>query len=315
MTANPPIDSQDFCSRVNAALGQLSYSYSESSRAQSLAVDGLAQIRFCPSAGGAVGGGSDRWVRNKHLDNRIHEPGAVAALMAIRSMGYRVDTVLDVGALYGYFSFLSAAAFDEADVHALEMNPASFQALKNNIEFNAAGVGPRVKPWNCAVSDRTQKGKQVHIENFSLRHQYASYRDRALGLVKNLLGMIYFKNLSYRRCIESRIDFWTLDEFCKEAALQPGLVKIDVEGYQAHIIPGALNMLALAKPIVMLEFDSPEAVNASSWSNKDIVKPLFDMGYSLVWGRHRDPKAIFEHLRFQDMDQRHETNSLGVFLP
>lgn len=315
MTLNPSMNCRDYCSRINAELRRLRYHYAESAGTQMLEVEQLGQVFFNPSAGGAVGGGSGRWVRSKHQESRIHEPGAIAALIALRAMEYPVAEVLDVGALYGYFSFLSAASFAHAQVLALEMNPVSYAALRKNIDVNPSEVGRRITPIHCAISDRTEKAKPVHIENFTLRDQHASFGQRIVGFLKNWLGVIYFQNLSYQRSMESAIDFWTLDDLCQQRGLRPGLVKIDVEGYQSQIIPGALRMLAEARPIVMLEFDSPEAVNASSRSNKDIVQPLFDLGYSLIWGRHRDPNAEFEHVAFADMDQRHETNSLGVFVP
>lgn len=113
----------------------------------------------------------------------------------------------------------------------------------------------------------------------------------------------------------SHIDIWSLDAFCDAQLLQPDLIKIDVEGYQAKIIPGAANLIANLRPIVLLEFDGPDSDNSFGVSNKEVIASMMQNGYQLIWGRHRSQKDRFQVLKWEELSDQHEVNALGILVP
>ena len=108
---------------------------------------------------------------------------------------------------------------------------------------------------------------------------------------------------------------WTLDDFCREHELAPDVVKLDVEGFQAKIVPGALGVIREHRPVVLMEFDAPGASNDFGITNREVIRPLMDDGYRLVWGRHRSTTDRFRVLAWDELGDEHETNSLGILVP
>jgi hypothetical protein len=91
-------------------------------------------------------------------------------------------------------------------------------------------------------------------------------------------------------------------------------MKIDVEGYQAKIIPGAMKTISKHKPIILLEFDNPNSLTRFGKTNKEIVKPLFEVGYSLLWcDDQRRIGSNFQYVSYDDLSVTHEKNSLALF--
>ena len=272
----------------NQSMRQLKWLYTEGYRGPSLKVSTAPEIYFDPQAGGTILGGSDAWVKSKHKNGRIHEPGTVAALYALRNMPRRVGVVFDIGALYGYFTLLSAAFFPESLIVPFEMNPDSCDAMQKNLRVNRHLHTTRILCANVALSDSTSLGTRAAIS-----------------------GMKIVKGEG-----DATTDFVRLDDYCRITGLCPDIIKMDVEGYQEKILPGAMDCLRRYRPYILMEFDNKAAVNHFGMSNKDIVKPVFDLGYRMLWCAHqRATKASFVELGHEQMGPEHEQNSLAVFIP
>lgn len=309
-------------SEINDRLKALSYRFEDGPQRQLLCVEPYEPVYFDPNAGGAVQGGSGQWMRNKHRSGGIHEPGTVAALQTIRDTAVGIKTFMDIGALYGYFSLLFAAFFEEANAFAFEMNPLSFSAMARNFRQNMQLCGHRLQPVRCALSDKTERGKRALVFGFELTdYDELGKVERLLHSVRQLARFATNDVLNALRRGGSQIrhgdwlenmDYWSVDDWCATEGVSPDLMKIDVEGFQAKIVPGALRTLERCKPIVLLEFDSSSSVNAFGTSNKEVIRPLFDLGYKLVWGDHRSRAGAFKPLKFEELNASHERNSLAV---
>jgi len=277
---------------INQELESLTYSFQRQDHRFRLAVgDDVPGIYFAHTSKGTVGGGSRKWVARKHKNGDIHEPATVAAfLFAQRVFGDRIDVVFDIGALYGYFGLMSKALFPEAAVHSFEMNPASFGAMVINVMYNGHLGDPAVQCVNVGLTDRTQRDSRVSIENFKLDEQ----PDDSEG---------------------SLLDLVTLDDYCSRNNVAPDLMKIDVEGYQAKILPGAMEAIGKRRPVILMEFDGAQALEPFGCTNKSIVEPLFDLGYSLLWCDDQRGQGRFVEVQPGAMGATHEQNSLGVFVP
>jgi FkbM family methyltransferase len=297
---------------INERLRRLTYQFAEDDEKQTLSIDSYPATYYSLTAGGTVRGTSAEWMRAKHRGGRIHEPGMIAALEALHDGTDSIATVFDIGALYGYYSVICLAMFESAQVHAFEMNPIAYAAMEENLALNAHLDVSRFSGWNCALSDVSERGRKVRIRNRALVTPETPLsmriRNLALGPVKQMLkGKLggTFEPFS--------IDFWSIDDFCDEKQASPDLIKIDVEGFQARIVPGGLKTFAERKPFVLLEFDEPGEVNSQGVSNQAVATILFDLGYRLVWGDHRERDGTFSPLTLSEWGEVHESNSLGLF--
>ena len=289
-------DVELLCERVNDRLRRLSFAYAEHEWGQTLAIEGHPEIRFPRSAGGQIKGGAAEWVSTKHRDGRIHEPGMVAALLELAEAEVSIRTIFDIGALYGYVSLVSRSLFEQSSVHAFEVNPRSYAALQRNIEANRETFGDSVTAHHCALADSTAPHAPLRIRGFGVVRLDEDPSTDAPGK-------------------EHLVDVWSLDDFCRATALSPDLVKLDVEGYQAKIIPGARDVIARSRPTILLEFDAPGSVNNFGVTNRDVIRPLLDDGYRLIWGRHRERNTRFRVLDLGDLSDEHEINSLAILVP
>ncbi|MGL5834208.1 MAG: FkbM family methyltransferase, partial [Waterburya sp.] len=108
----------------------------------------------------------------------------------------------------------------------------------------------------------------------------------------------------------------SIDDFCRISGFKPNLIKIDVEGYQAKILPGAIKTIETEKPIIILEFDGKQQLSKFNTTNKLITKPLFDLGYSCYWCKEqRNFHGGFQQLNYDNFTEEHEINSLSIFIP
>ena len=284
------------CAAINERLGAVPFTYTEGTTEHLLAIAGRPPIRFPHSAGGGVHGGSASWIAMKHRDGAIHEPGMIAALSVLAEERPSTRTILDIGALYGYVSLVARSLFEAAEVHAFEVNPKSFQALVNNIEANRSTFGDSIHPHHCALSDVSEPHAALRIHRMSVESLSA-------GTSVGEKGRDY------------EIDVWSLDDYCRAHGLAPDLIKLDVEGYQARIVPGAREVIGRTRPVILMEFDAPGAANDFGVTNREVIAPLLDDGYRLIWGRHRRTDQPFRVLAADELTDEHEVNSLGILVP
>lgn len=281
----------EFEQQLNAELAQLNYHFARNADVSRLRIGAAKAIHFPHAAGGNIAGGSSGWVARKHAGGAIHEPATVATLLCLaRRFQDEPVTFFDVGALYGYFALVAKALFPRATVHAFEMNAVSFKAMKQNFRANRHLGEPFPSASNVGLTDRTEGAHRSKITRFVLDENAASDDGVPLDLIR-------------------------LDDFCASTGLKPDIIKMDVEGYQAKIMPGAMETIAASKPVIVLEFDNPDMLARFSKRNADVVRPLLDLGYRLFWCRfQRGRRARFEHVPAAELSEEHERNSLGLFV-
>lgn len=134
------------------------------------------------------------------------------------------EIVLDVGANIG----VTAAVLSQYAglVYAFEPGITVFEALMQNIERNQL---QNIRPLNVAVN--------------------------------NITGFINFcENYAYGHIVENAsapaVNCVTIDDFIKKNCLKHvDLIKIDVEGFEKHVLEGAKHTIAHYSPIVLMEFN------------------------------------------------------------
>lgn len=159
--------------------------------------------------------------------------------------------IVDVGANVGIHSLLWARAFPRATVHAIEPAPGTHALLRANIERN--GMTGRVNPLPYAICDRDGE-----VDLFVAQDDaFSSMRDTHRKKVKQVV-----------RVPARRLDGLDLGSV--------GLLKIDVEGFEAQAIAGAKALVEKHRPVLFTE------IYAGTHSNPDpegTVRAVVDMGY------------------------------------
>ena len=138
----------------------------------------------------------------------------------------REHVCFDVGAHIGYYTLLFARHARE--VHAFEPLPANLALLRKNVALNRLG--------------------NVHVHELAVGGGTGTVRLGA-GLGPDSMASVLRDDAA--TCVE--VPATDLDSFCAERRVYPDLVKIDVEGYEAHVLEGMAAVLARTAPILFLE--------------------------------------------------------------
>lgn len=243
-----------------------------------------------------------RWITKKHVDGAVHEPATIGAMLWANRILPPRRHVFDAGALYGYFSLVAEQVFPRAVVTAFEMHPGIIPDL-------VANRGPRTRCIHAALSDTTRENVRVWISGFNIYEEPEGGWD-ALDTIP---GAMKERGENNRGRGYADVDFITLDDYCLTNPA-PDLIKIDVEGYQAKALAGAMGTIRRHKPVVIIELHDPEKLARFGTTNAETVRPLYEVGYSGFWcGNFRDADARFEAV--PEMLDYHERLSIMVLVP
>lgn len=157
------------------------------------------------------------------------EPDTVRLLTALAEPDH---TVLDIGANIGCTALLFASM--TRAVHAFEPSPSTFALLG----INVAASGLDVQLHNFGLGDREFEGEITFSPN-----------NRSGGFVSDRMQ-------AGAGFVTERISVRSLDSFLRgRPDVRPDLVKIDVEGFELHVLRGAAETLGRLRPVVTLELN------------------------------------------------------------
>jgi len=150
-----------------------------------------------------------------------------------RALSRPADRCLDIGANIGCTALLFSQLF--RDVIAFEPSPTTFALLERNLE--RAGVG-NVRLVNTGLGDVAGRSQLTFSPD-----------NRAGGYVSDLTAA------SVGHTCET-IAIRRLDDVDGELDLVPvDFVKIDVEGFEGHVLDGGRELLQRDRPVVVLELN------------------------------------------------------------
>lgn len=152
------------------------------------------------------------------------------------------DVVVDVGANVGDWAVYCSKVMGARKVIA-------FEPLMQNVELMARFLSEN----NVG---------NVEVYKFALS-------DRSFTSTRNHNGLML--SLKEKGTIGEEICFRTLDSF----DLQPSILKIDVEGYECHVLSGAVNTIRRSKPRIIIEVHSRRLKKSS-------LSLLYKFGYKVV---------------------------------
>jgi FkbM family methyltransferase len=176
---------------------------------------------------------------------------------------------LDVGAQYGYFTVVASRLVQPSGVVvAFEPSRRTARVLRDNVaqlpgvvvEEAAVGAHPGTVeltdfgPRHCALNTVLGTARVPPAERRSLRS--TTYDVRAIAL----------------------------DAYTTEHGLRPDIVKLDAEGAELDILSGMRNLLADARPIVVLETGDYDAMAAPA--TEASIDVLENAGYACFEDAH-----------------------------
>jgi FkbM family methyltransferase len=169
---------------------------------------------------------------------------------------------IDVGANVGFYTILMASLLKSGSrVLSLEPTPKAFQLLLRNVERNMVAEKVVCQQVAAAAQDGTQK-----INVCTDREEYSS------------AGSIVHMSAAGLATESLVVPAASLDTLCGTHRLRPGFVKIDVEGYEHHVLRGASKTLSEFRPVVLAElYDS--LLRACNSSGREVIGWLCANGY------------------------------------
>lgn len=184
---------------------------------------------------------------------------------------HKPKVCFDIGAHKGgYFPFILDCC-PETTIYAFEPVPMWYKEMEEKF-----GSDPRVVMNRMAISDRC----------FTMRDMQL-YNGWTIASPEMKVPLEFCPGENEKFDVASI----TLDDYCSRAKLQPGFMKVDVDGYEQKFLTGSRKLLKEVHPFMMIELsylmlrlgDSIEA-----W-----VKELLDLGYTFS---SMDGKVAFTRL-------------------
>jgi FkbM family methyltransferase len=191
----------------------------------------------------------------------FYEPGLVELLR--RHVDPQRDFI-DVGANIGFYSVLAARLLPGRRVLAVEPNPEAQRRLAANLARN--GVDGSVTVFAGVASDAPGEAELNLIEGME---EYSS------------LGSIVHAAVAGEASKRLAVPAETLDRLVERFGLEPGLIKIDVEGAEKLVLDGALETLRRFRPVILTEL-SPALLEPMGASAAAIVEQLERLGYRVI---------------------------------
>ena len=220
------------------------------------------------------------------------EPGMVRLAQALVR---KTDVVFDIGANIGCTAIMFGAL--AAEVHAFEPAPSTFAFLRTNIansglknvRLHNCGLGAVTTATTLTFSADNRSGGFVSATQPSAGHLIEPIRLRQLDDLVPELGV-------------ARVD----------------LVKIDVEGFEGHVLRGARGTLARHRPLVVSELNH-WCLNAfqrtSVPDHLDLLRSIFPILLAVDGDRYLDLHNPAENyiVMYHHINHRLFSNILGAF--
>jgi FkbM family methyltransferase len=188
---------------------------------------------------------------------------------------------IDVGANIGFHSVLFAQQLPQRRVLAVEPTENARRRLLRNVAMN--GVEKRVLVFAGAASDRSGS---IEIHSVDGLEEFSS------------IGAMAHPAIQGRPVATEQVATRTLDELVAEHDLEPGLLKVDVEGFEHHVFAGAQQTLARHRPVVVSEL-SDYLLRRNGASAREVVQGFEALGYRVFDPLH--PNETPGNREFADM--------------
>lgn len=199
-----------------------------------------------------------------------YEPAMLAALGSLARQG---GVLYDLGAHMGYYS-CAWLALGGGRVEAFEPAPFSRSVLKETLSRNH--LADKVRIHDVALGNANDQAN-LFIDEADIGAASAAFID-TIGGTDTLTKLAGSRLPGARKIV---VPLRRLEDFAIEMDLPaPSVIKIDVEGAEAHVLAGAQRILSECGPIILCEVHTVEA-------GVELADHMAKIGYELkVLGRN-----------------------------
>lgn len=171
---------------------------------------------------------------------------------------------LDVGAHVGLYSLpVSRALAAGGSVFAFEPSRGSYDYLIRNVAYNGF---TNINAYNFVVGDSEAPGVPFY--------ERVDPDSATSGLTRRTKD-------AKERYMLTQVPQVSLDRFCNDNKLSPGVIKIDTEGSELFVLKGARDVLAKSRPLLFLSIH-PSHLRSLGQSTEEVVDLLVDVGYEIT---------------------------------
>lgn len=178
---------------------------------------------------------------------------------------------VDVGANIGFFTVLLAKQLRDRRVLAIEPTPDALARLHKNLTLN--GIRDVTIVCEGAASDRLG---YADLRVVLGREEYSS------------LGVMEHPSIAREDFATIKVASTTVDHLIDQHSLNPGFIKIDVEGMEHLVLHGMQGTLKDKRPVILSELCDP-LLRKNGSSAQQVIEFVRSFGYAVV-----DP--LFEKL-------------------
>lgn len=189
--------------------------------------------------------------------------------------------MMDIGANIGFYSVLFAKELSSGKVLSVEPVANALVRLRRNISLN--NVVERVIVFDGAASDRVG---EMQIKTVEGKEEYSS------------LGEMVHPGVVDEKFRIQTTKTSTIDDLVDTYSLDPGFIKIDVEGAEHLVLRGAQKVLQKQRPIILSELSNYMLLRNGS-SAKDVMKFIRNYNYEII--DPVDPQAVPGEKDFGDI--------------
>lgn len=207
------------------------------------------------------------------------------------------DVVVDIGANIGYYALMEAKMVKPAGkVYAIEPLPCAMEILKYNIELNKYS---NIEVFQLAIGEENGRTSMCVCPAWNSSSVILPYNTNLQAVADKI-----------------DVDIITLDDFLKDKRF-PNLIRMDVEGFEYHIIRGMKSILESGKPLkLFIELHSTPTVEGLLLTLKSFgfqVKKVINDERDLLL-RHGVVRKVIEFLNRKRLDRNLRFGYLNMTL-
>lgn len=192
----------------------------------------------------------------------IHYPNCINTVNQFKEV-INNKTIIDVGSNIGLFSMAVAELVNYNSIHLFEPSKELFEKSKILLKDY-----PNIYYNNFGLSDQ-------ECDQFLYKSTNENIGWNTMLTKDPNQGVDFFKNLQ-----PEIVKNVTLDSYYKNIE-DIGFIKIDVEGFERHVILGALALIEKFKPFILVEVGWGK--NHPEWDqNYSVYQKIFDLGYKPI---------------------------------
>ena len=208
------------------------------------------------------------WFEVRESETPFRAPLTYSERVVFRELSHLLEgadlVVHDIGAASGVYTSMFAKVASVGAVYAFEPVPSAYDALVRRV-----GRFQHVQCVNVAIGDGD--GRHTLYEySFSDASSLLRMEKRQVQLLPSSTNVV-----------ERQIDVRRLDDLIESGtARPPDLIKVDVQGYEGHVLKGAQSALEHARYCVIEMSFVP--MYEGSWLFRDAYTYLVERGYEMI---------------------------------